>query len=195
MRAGGGSPRAGHVAARLAGPVIDGLSIRPAGPADAGELLTLQRAAYVTEARLYGEPHLPPLTETPADLRAAMAAGTLFLAARRPGSGRIIGAGRARVDGDTCHIGRLAVAPDAQGRGVGTALIAELERRHAGTVRAFALFTGHLSEANLRLYHRLGYAEAGRRPLTGGVIEVHLTKSATGRPIHGQGPPPARTMT
>jgi ribosomal protein S18 acetylase RimI-like enzyme len=170
--------------------VIDRLSIRPAGPAEAGELLTLQRAAYVTEAQLYREPHLPALTETPDELRAAMAAGTLFLAARRAGGERIIGAGRASVDGDTCHIGRLAVAPDAQGAGVGTALIAALERRHAGDVRAFALFTGHLSEANLRLYRRLGYAETGRRPLTDRVIEVHLTKV-----IRGQGRPPASTMT
>jgi ribosomal protein S18 acetylase RimI-like enzyme len=178
--------------------VIDGLSIRPAGPDDAGELLTLQRAAYVTEAQIYGEPALPPLTETLDELRAAMAAGTLFLAARRPGRDRIVGAGRARVDGDTCHLTRLAVAPDAQGEGVGTALIAELERRHAGAVRAFALFTGHRSEANLRLYRRLGYAEVRRRPLTRDVIEVHLAKltgKLTRRSFRGQGRPPASTMT
>jgi hypothetical protein len=50
----------------------------------------------------------------------------------------------------------------------------------AGTVRAFALFTGHLSEGNLRLYRRLGYAEVGRRPLTDRVVEVHLIKSVSG---------------
>jgi len=157
---------------------VTDLSILPAGPGDAGELLTLQRAAFVAEAQLYGDPALPPLTETVDQVRAAMAAGTLFVAARRPGSARIIGGGRATVRGDTCYLARLAVAPDAQGAGVGTAMIAELERRHAGTVRTYALFTGHLSEANLRLYRRLGYAEAGRRPMTDAVIEVHLTKPA-----------------
>ncbi|MFG1634217.1 GNAT family N-acetyltransferase [Pseudonocardia alni] len=33
------------------------------GPSDAGEVLTLQRAAYVTEARAHDDLSLPPLTE------------------------------------------------------------------------------------------------------------------------------------
>lgn len=32
--------------------------LAPVEPHDAGELLTLQQAAHVTEARLYGDPHL-----------------------------------------------------------------------------------------------------------------------------------------
>ena len=36
---------------------------RALGVADAGELMTLQRAAYVTEAQLHDQPFLPPLTE------------------------------------------------------------------------------------------------------------------------------------
>lgn len=49
--------------------------IVPVTPGDAGELLTLQRAAFVTEAQLYDNPHLPPLTETLDALRADLAAG------------------------------------------------------------------------------------------------------------------------
>jgi hypothetical protein len=30
----------------------------------AGELLTLRRAAFVTEAQAYGDPNIPPLTQT-----------------------------------------------------------------------------------------------------------------------------------
>ncbi|MDT7552926.1 MAG: hypothetical protein QOI16_1462, partial [Pseudonocardiales bacterium] len=30
-------------------------------PSDAGEVLTVQRAAYVTEAQRYAAPHIPPL--------------------------------------------------------------------------------------------------------------------------------------
>lgn len=37
--------------------------IVPAGVADAGEILTVQRAAYLTEAQHYADPFLPPLTE------------------------------------------------------------------------------------------------------------------------------------
>ena len=47
----GSSGRRGSV-----GGVPDLPRIEPAGPADAGELLTLQRAAYVTEAQLYDDP-------------------------------------------------------------------------------------------------------------------------------------------
>ena len=38
--------------------------IEPLRAVDAGELLTLQRAAYVSEARIYGDPELPPLVQT-----------------------------------------------------------------------------------------------------------------------------------
>lgn len=44
------------------------LRVERAGIADAGELLTLQRAAYVTEALLYGDPELPALTQSLAEL-------------------------------------------------------------------------------------------------------------------------------
>jgi hypothetical protein len=40
------------------------------GVQDAGELLTLQRAAYVVEAQAHDDPRLPPLTETLAEVRA-----------------------------------------------------------------------------------------------------------------------------
>ena len=40
---------------------------------DEGEILTLQRAAYVTEAQVYGDPMLPPVIQTLDQLRAEMA--------------------------------------------------------------------------------------------------------------------------
>ena len=43
------------------------------GPDDAGELLTLQRAAYVTEAQDHHDAFLPPLTETLQEMRARLA--------------------------------------------------------------------------------------------------------------------------
>jgi ribosomal protein S18 acetylase RimI-like enzyme len=138
------------------------IDITAATDEDAGELLTLQRAAYVSEAQIYGDPHLPPLTETLAELRAALQGGTVALTARA--GTRLIAAVRARTAGATCHIGRLAVAPDLQGRGIGSRLMAEVEHRYADRVARFELFTGDRSEANLRLYRRRGYVEFARRP-------------------------------
>ena len=40
---------------------------------DAGEILTLQRAAYQSEALLYGDPELPPLLQTIDELREELA--------------------------------------------------------------------------------------------------------------------------
>jgi hypothetical protein len=45
-------------------------------PDDAGEMLTLQRSAYVDEALLYGE-FLPPLKETLVDVQGVIETATL----------------------------------------------------------------------------------------------------------------------
>ncbi|HYZ54450.1 MAG TPA: hypothetical protein VE733_13250 [Streptosporangiaceae bacterium] len=42
------------------------------GVADVGEMPTLQRAAYMTEAQLHNDPMLPPLTQTLDELRAEL---------------------------------------------------------------------------------------------------------------------------
>lgn len=142
--------------------MTDQVTIAPAGVADAGELLTVQRAAYLVEAQRYGDPFLPPLTESLDEVRAALAGPTIVLAARL--GPRLVGSVRARIDGDTAHVGRLAVAPDQQGRGVGGRLLAAIEAACAGRVARFALFTGAESAANLSLYARRGYRVVAHRP-------------------------------
>jgi len=42
------------------------------GPGDAGEMLTLQRAAYVTEAQAHGDVFLPPPRQSLAELYAEL---------------------------------------------------------------------------------------------------------------------------
>ncbi|MDT0276743.1 GNAT family N-acetyltransferase [Blastococcus goldschmidtiae] len=148
--------------------------LAPARPENAGELLTLQRAAYATEARIYGDPGLPAMVQTLDQLAAELATGPGFTATVGT---RIVGAVRGRIEGDVLHVGRLTVAPDRQGQGIGTALLAEVEAAAPpGTTKA-TLFTGHLSVANLRLYERQGYREERRARLTPQVELVHLTKS------------------
>jgi GNAT superfamily N-acetyltransferase len=143
----------------------------PLRPADAGEVLVLQRAAYVSEAQLYGDPFLPPLIQSLAELEAELAGPGLGLRA----GARLVGAVRWRIEDGTAHIGRLIVAPDMQGKGIGTFLLRAAEA--ASGADRFALFTGHLSEANLRLYHREGYAVARREQIGPRVELVHLVKA------------------
>ena len=88
--------------------------------------------------------------------------------------GRLVAALRWFIDGDVAHIGRITVAPDQQGRGLGTLLLRKAERLSGAST--FELFTGHLSAANLRLYEREGYQQTMRMPLKEGVELIYLQK-------------------
>ena len=145
------------------------------GVEDAGELLTLQRAAYVTEAQLNDDVRIPPLTQTLDQLRAELASPSVQAWGVRRG-GRLVAAVRLRVLGDgTVEVGRLVVAPDLQGHGLGSGLLAAAETLAPSGTVALHLFTGERSEANLRLYRRHGYVETHRTP-AGGHELVHLVK-------------------
>ena len=135
--------------------MTDSLVIRDIHPDDAGEVLTIQRAAFASEALIYGDPDMPPLTQTLEELEAELVENLGCVAID---DSRLVGAVRARQNGELLLIGRLAIAPDQQGRGLGSKLLAAVEARGraAGATEA-ELFTGGLSEANQRLYEREGY--------------------------------------
>jgi len=141
---------------------------------DAGEVLTLQRAAFVQEALIYGTPSLPPLTQTLDELVHELRDNLGCVAHDGP---RLVGAIRARLDGPLLLVGRIAIAPDQQGGGIGSRLLAAVEDRGraAGATEA-ELFTGSLSIANLRLYERLGYVETQRVAGDDGIEQVFLRK-------------------
>ncbi|WP_327591139.1 GNAT family N-acetyltransferase [Nonomuraea sp. NBC_00507] len=146
--------------------------IERAVAADAGEILTVQRAAYVSEAQLYGDPYILPLVESLEQLRKVIETAVVLKALD---AGRIVGAVRGQLSGTTCVVGRLVVAPDRQGQGLGTALLSALHEE-LPEATAFDLFTGHLSEANLRLYRRLGYRETHRERMDDHLTMVHLRR-------------------
>jgi GNAT superfamily N-acetyltransferase len=153
--------------------VTPDVQIRAIDPGDAGEVLTLQRAAFVQEALIYGTPHMPPLTQTLDEAELVENQGCVAHIGPR-----MVGAVRGRVDGALLLIGRLAIAPDVQGAGIGSRLLAAVEARgRAAGCREAELFTGSLSEANLRLYEREGYTESERVPGDDGIEQVFLRKS------------------
>src|SRR4051812_48190268 len=141
---------------------------------DAGELLTLQRAAFVTEAQTHRDPFLPPLTESLADLRAELADPAVVALGLRDGA-RLVGSVRVRVEADGAELRRLAIAPDHQGRGLGTWLLLAAERALPADVRTIRLFTGEHSARNLGMYVRHGYTETHRTPV-GNHALVHFEK-------------------
>jgi ribosomal protein S18 acetylase RimI-like enzyme len=88
--------------------------------------------------------------------------------------GRLVGAIRAREQDGLLLIGRIAIAPDQQGEGIGQALLEAAES--SSSAEQAELFTGSLSEANIRLYERCGYVETERVEKGDGIQEVFFRK-------------------
>lgn len=131
-----------------------GGELRPATPADAGELLTLQRACWLQELAANPGTHIPALHESLAEVRQWLGEWTVLVLRR---GGRLVGAVRGHLVGDTWELGRLMVAPDLQGQGLGRWLLAEIERAAPADASTYLLFTGLGSAANLRRYRKAGY--------------------------------------
>ena len=144
-------------------PAPDAAELVRLGPEDAGELMTLQRAAYLSEARSHNDLDLPPLVETLSEVEAQLDDAAVIALGLRL-TGRLVGSVRVRLRGETAEVGRLVVAPDLQGRGLGTRLLTCVDDVLPVGVRRLELFTGEHSHANLRLYQRHGYVEFDRRP-------------------------------
>ncbi len=154
------------------------LTIDRATLEDAETILALQKLAYQSEAKLYNDWSLPPLTQTLESLREEFTTSVIL---RATVDNRIVGSVRAKVSGDTCAIGRLIVHPEFQGRGIGSKLLQAIEASCAGATR-FELFTGSKSEANIRLYQRHGYAITRTQTVSPTVTLTFLEKPANTLP-------------
>jgi ribosomal protein S18 acetylase RimI-like enzyme len=142
---------------------------------DAEEILKLQKLAYRSEAEIYGDYDIPPLTQTIEDIRDQFRNHIILKAV----CGRVIvGTVRAYEGNGTCHIGRLAVRPDSQNQGIGNALMKAIEAYY--NPEHFELFTGSKSEKNIYLYKKLGYTVciSGRHGC--GDIEVYYMEKKYG---------------
>lgn len=158
------------------------VTISTAAEGDAENILKLQYLAYQSEAELYGDYSIEPLTQTLDALRAELAEGTVLVARLGP---EVVGSVRGVVDPDgTARIAKLIVHPRMQRHGLGGRLLRAIEQRlaegaQARSVARFRLFTGHRSEVNLRLYRKLGYAQIGlTEEVTRRLSLVHMEKPA-----------------
>ena len=132
------------------------LDIRSVTLADAGELLTLRRAAFVTEAQQYGDPHIPPLTQTLEELQADLEAEGVITLGGWYGH-RLVGSIRVLIEGSKATLGRFAVAPDLQGQGFGTQMLMAILPFLPDGIEEVWVFTGRDSVQNIALYAKHGY--------------------------------------
>ncbi|MEU8505244.1 GNAT family N-acetyltransferase [Streptomyces brevispora] len=153
--------------------------ISAAGTQDAEQILKLQYLCFQSEAELYGNYRIDPLVQTLDSVRAESATNLVFVA--RLGE-EVVGSVRGSADQDgTGEIRRLCVHPRLQGHGLGARLLRAAESGLADQRSAvrFRLHTGHLSESNLRLYRRAGYAPVGNTTGQDGVRMILLEKEAS----------------
>src|SRR4030043_1149577 len=120
---------------------------------DAESILSLQKIAYQSEAEIYNDFTILPLTQTLEEINKDFET-QIFLKA--VAGGKIIGSVRAFMKEGTCYVGRLIVHPDFQNQGIGTQLMNRVEKTFKEAKR-FEIFTGHKSGRNLYLYQKLGY--------------------------------------
>ncbi|MBB4688987.1 GNAT family N-acetyltransferase [Amycolatopsis jiangsuensis] len=133
---------------------LAGTRLRPATLDDAAELLVLQRCCWMQEALLNDTMEIPALHEDLADVRESIGTWQGWVVRQGP---RLIAAVRAREEDGAWEVGRLMVAPDLTGRGLGRFLLEYAERQAPAALRRFTLFTGAASKRNITMYERAGY--------------------------------------
>ena len=128
-------------------------TIVPARLADAAAILALQKLAFEPEARACQVWEIPPLQETEDGIREHIRMASVLKAVDGE---RLLGSVRGIVTGGTCLIRVLAVAPAAQGRGLGARLLGAIEAAHP-QVERFELTTNMIMVGNVRFYLSHGY--------------------------------------
>ena len=146
--------------------------IQPARQQDLPEILALQKTAFAAEAQLVNDWNIPPRTQTLDELADDWRKGIMLKAVNE--GGPIIGTVRGHMAPDGFYIGRLAVQPQWQGRGCGSALLEAMIAR--AEPNRLVLFTSPKSERNLRLYERFGFKPFKKSTTATGVTLVWLEK-------------------
>lgn len=146
---------------------------RPAEPRDVDAITRLAHDAYRHYVERIGR-HPAPMG---ADYAAAVAAGTVWVATDDGGDAGPLGF-VVLVDGqDHLLLDVVAVAPHAQGRGIGGLLLDLAERRaRARGLGRIRLYTNEAMTENIAYYPRRGYVETHRGE-HGGLRRVHFEKT------------------
>lgn len=141
--------------------------IRAARHNDAGELLTLQRAAFALEP---GHSRELPLRESVEDVEHAIEDPdheVLVAGVTEDGEwghrGRLVGAVRVEVVAEVVRLNRVVIAPDLRNRGLGSALLEAVTSyaENRPGVTELELRAEGASSENLALYRRYGFRDRG----------------------------------
>lgn len=127
------------------------LTIRPATEEDFPQLLQIQREAFAEYEGVYQATAWT--TETLEDLKRDAQEKKILVA---EWEGTVVGSVRYWVVGGVCVIRLLSVSPAYQGRGIGKALMQEIERRVTNAHKLYVC-TMLRTARNVALFLNLGY--------------------------------------
>lgn len=146
--------------------------ITRASAGDLAEILELQKIAFISEAELYNNFSIEPLTQT-YDSISADFKEYIFLKAVY--GNKIIGSVKGRQTYDFCWIGKLIVHPEFQNNGLGKRLMLQIEKEFPNP-KQFQLCTGYKSFKNIKMYESLGYIKAEELITDDKTPGIHLVK-------------------
>jgi predicted N-acetyltransferase YhbS len=130
------------------------IGLRDATEDDIPTIIAVTRAAFEEYASWLNPPSSVP-SETPEKLRAKLASGQGVLALA---GDQVVGSVYYSPEDEYVYLGRLAVLPAYRGQGIGTALVAEVERRARALGRPRVRLGVRVALPHLRArYERLGY--------------------------------------
>lgn len=150
--------------------------LRIAGPSDAAAIRDLTRQAYAKWIERIGREPLP----MGVDYAEAVLQHRFDLL---EAAGQLAGLVETAPSDRSLLVVNLAIAPDMQGRGLGSRLL-----KHAEDLAVVAgldgvrLYTHQRFEENLRFYAARGYGVDREETISGGVV-VHLSKPGPGSPV------------
>ncbi|MCC8088355.1 MAG: GNAT family N-acetyltransferase [Rikenellaceae bacterium] len=138
------------------------MNIKYACVEDAAAIHELRKKSFGIVAHEIGRYDLPLLIQTVDDVEAEFSTNTVFkYVADGRIAGSVTGAYRGRY---TCYVGRLAVDPEYQGRGIGSLLMEAVEEKFSTCIR-FDLFTSAETPYTVKMYEKLGYTIMSRSEL------------------------------
>jgi ribosomal protein S18 acetylase RimI-like enzyme len=139
---------------------------------DIADILNLQKISFISEAKLYDNFNIEPLTQT-FDSISKDFNDYIFLKAVY--QNKIIGSVKGRQTPEYCWIGRLIVHPEFQNNGIGKRLMLEIEKEFPNT-KQFLLCTGYKSFKNIALYESIGYKRVEELVSDDKIEGIHLVK-------------------